>query len=147
MALVNAITGEVLDTYALKLGKQGKRTEHDADDKLTDWLTDGPIPRAALEEVHAMPAQGVTSMFSFGRVYGFLIGLLVAHRIPFTLVTPRRWMKDLSFQGGGIKSRSRIRASREFPNLKVTNDIADAILIGRWLYLEERKLRVAASQP
>lgn len=145
MSLLNAINGEVLDCYAFKLGKQGKRTEHDADDKLADWLTDGPIIRAALEQVGARPGQGVSAMFSFGQVYGFLRGLLVAHRIPFVLVTPQRWMKDLNFKGGGIASRSRVRASMEFPTLKVTNDTADALLIGRWIYLETRRENVNAS--
>ena len=49
----------------------------------------------AMEDVHSMPGQGVSSTFSFGRNVGFLQGLLVAHQIPYTLVTPRKWQKEM----------------------------------------------------
>lgn len=46
---------------------------------------------AVLELVHAMPKQGVRSMFSFGRSTGQVEGVLVALGIPFERVTPQRW--------------------------------------------------------
>jgi len=51
---------------------------------------------AYIEKVHAMPGQGVTSMFSFGQNYGMLRAFLIAAGIPFEEVTPQAWQKALS---------------------------------------------------
>lgn len=48
---------------------------------------------AAIERVHAMPAQGVTSMFTFGRGLGLWEGMLSALDIPFERVAPRDWQR------------------------------------------------------
>lgn len=48
-----------------------------------------------MEDVHAMPGQGVASTFAFGRNTGFLFGLLVAFKIPYTLVSPQKWQKAM----------------------------------------------------
>jgi len=41
-----------------------------------------------------MPGQGVTSMFKFGENFGFIRGLLHANKIPYELVTPKKWKKE-----------------------------------------------------
>lgn len=50
-----------------------------------------------LEEVHAMPGQGVTSMFSFGMSYGAVLGVIGAYQHDFEsylmLVTPQVWKR------------------------------------------------------
>lgn len=51
--------------------------------------------RACLEKVHAMPGQGVTSMFTFGENFGFWKGFLAAHKVPYVLTTPQVWMKEI----------------------------------------------------
>ena len=50
---------------------------------------------ATLELVHAMPRQGVVSMFSFAENYGAWQGLLHGLGIPFQFVTPQRWQKTV----------------------------------------------------
>ena len=50
---------------------------------------------AILELVHAMPGQGVTSMFTFGTNFGQWQGILAANGMSFQLVTPQRWMKEV----------------------------------------------------
>ena len=40
-------------------------------------------------------AQGVKSMFTYGEGYGIIQGLLIAYKIPFTLVTPQFWQKTM----------------------------------------------------
>ena len=50
---------------------------------------------ATMEDVHSMPGQGVSSTFAFGRNVGFLQGILIALQIPYTLVTPRKWQKEM----------------------------------------------------
>ena len=49
-----------------------------------------------LEQVHAMPKQGVSSTFNFGMNFGFIQGVLKAYGIPYELVTPQKWKKEFS---------------------------------------------------
>lgn len=55
---------------------------------------DGVI--ACVEKVGAMPGQGVTSMFSFGKSAGFIEGVLESFQIPYQLVPPQTWKKSFS---------------------------------------------------
>ena len=77
------------------------------------------IDHAFLEKVHAMPGQGVSSMFKFGRVYGAIEALLVANCIPYTLIPPQRWTKSihagLDHLCDDSKEKSRLAASMLFP--------------------------------
>lgn len=91
---------------------------------------------AYIEKVHAMPSQGVTSMFTFGQNYGFLRGCLTALEIPFEAVTPHRWQKEFSLlrrdkneSNTDKKNRHKAKAQQLFPHLKVTHATADALLI------------------
>ena len=47
----------------------------------------------AVEKVHAMPGQGVSSSFSFGQRLGELEGILTALQVPYELVAPKDWQK------------------------------------------------------
>ena len=49
---------------------------------------------AAVEKVGAMPGQGVTSMFSFGQSFGFILGVLTAFGIGYQLVPPTLWKRE-----------------------------------------------------
>ena len=87
---------------------------------------------AVIERVHAMPGQGVTSMFSFGANYGFWRGVLQALRIPFREVTPQQWQKGLvSPKLKGVeRKRALLQVARErYPSANATLATADAILI------------------
>jgi crossover junction endodeoxyribonuclease RuvC len=66
-----------------------------------------------LEQVHAMPKQGVSSTFTFGASYGQIRGVVGALGIPLYLVTPRKWKKH--FQLSADKEESRGRAIQLFP--------------------------------
>ena len=89
--------------------------------------------RATVEKVGAMPGQGVSSMFSFGRSVGIIEGVLAARQIPVTFVTPQSWQK----QSGAAKGKdgSRQRVMELFPSqahlfARVKDDgRADAVLI------------------
>lgn len=89
-----------------------------------------------VEKVSAMPGQGVTSMFSFGRSFGLIEGILAAFEIPTTYVMPSVWTKGI---GRGLgKDASRARACELYPShqkqfARVKDDgRADAVLIGAW---------------
>ena len=89
---------------------------------------------AYLELVGAMPKQGVSSTFKFGRSYGFLAGVLTACRIPFEYVRPVVWQKALGCLSGGKKAVTRAKAQRLFPQLgkRVIHATADALLIAEY---------------
>ena len=91
-----------------------------------------PIAAAFIEKVHAMPRQGVSSTFKFGRNYGMLLMALTASGIPFTEVTPQTWQKSLNCMSKGDKNVTKRRAQQLFPQLKVTHAIADALLIAEY---------------
>ena len=72
---------------------------------------------ACLEHVHAMPGQGVTSMFTFGENFGFIQGVLTAYGIPFELVTPQKWKKEFSITSD--KNTSISVCKRLFPDVSL----------------------------
>jgi len=89
-----------------------------------------------VEKVSAMAGQGVTSVFSFGRSFGMIEGILAALHLPVTYVAPATWVKAVG-RGQG-KDASRARAMEIFPNnqtdfKRVKDDgRADAALIAYW---------------
>lgn len=90
-----------------------------------------------MEKVGAMPDQGVVSMFNFGTGYGVWKGIIAAYELPYTLVTPQAWKKEL-MQGISDKDAARLRAQQLFPkmseSLRFKKDIgkADALLIAEF---------------
>ena len=77
-------------------------------------LTVAGVRGVVLERVGAMPGQGVTSVFSFGRSVGIIEGILAAYEMPVDIVTPQAWQKACGVRGG--KDGSRLRACELFPN-------------------------------
>lgn len=113
----------------------------DTDRDVLDLLIDLSVrPRMAMiERVSAMPKQGIASTFKFGVNYGGLLMALVAIKIPFELVSPVVWQREFSLptlkKSGAysVKKRAhRARAQELFPKIKVTNAIADALLIAEF---------------
>jgi len=82
-----------------------------------------------IEKVHSSPQMGVTSAFTFGRSFGFVVGLLTAHKIPFEFVTPQKWQKAMGCLTRGDKNVSKAAAQRLFPSVKMTHANADAVLL------------------
>lgn len=68
-------------------------------DALKQLDSNGFTPKVIVESVHAMPGQGVTSMFSFGQRFGEIIGMLKTLGLGYELVPPKKWQKEL----GAIK--------------------------------------------
>jgi crossover junction endodeoxyribonuclease RuvC len=74
----------------------------------------GPDPvMAVVERVGAMPGQGVSSMFQFGRSVGIIEGVLGSLSVPMTALTPQVWQKLAGVRGG--KDAARLRAIEIFP--------------------------------
>ena len=90
----------------------------------------------ALEEVHAMPKQGVGSTFNFGKGFGWLLGVLDCIGIPYQLFRPQQWKKNFGVTKD--KSSSIMAARRLFPRVslkrtersfKDDDNIAESLLL------------------
>ena len=95
--------------------------------------------KVIIEQVSAMPGQGVTSMFNFGQSFGILKGMCSAMQLPMYFVRPAKWKKYFSLINTE-KDASRTKAIEIFPyfssNLsrKKDSNKADAILIASFYY-------------
>jgi len=91
------------------------------------------IRMAALEYVSAMPRQGVSSTFKFGKSYGHLEMGLTAAGIPFERVTPTKWQRALGCLSKGDKNVTKRRAQELFPSFNgITHAIADSLLLAEY---------------
>jgi crossover junction endodeoxyribonuclease RuvC len=90
----------------------------------------GPI---VIERVGAMPGQGVSSMFNFGKGFGILLGVAAGLEMPIHEVAPQTWQKALKVPPG--KDGNRQRACELLPayaqsfSRKKDDGRADAALI------------------
>ena len=95
--------------------------------------------RVIIEQVSAMPGQGVTSMFNFGQSYGILKGICSAMQLPMYFVRPAKWKKYFNLLNSE-KDASRTKAIEIFPyfssqlSKKKDSNKADAILIASFYY-------------
>ncbi len=92
-----------------------------------------------IEQVSAMPGQGVTSMFNFGQSFGVLKGICSAMQLPMFFIRPAKWKKYF----GLIKTEkdaSRTKVIEIFPYIsselsrKKDSNKADAVLIASFFY-------------
>ena len=95
--------------------------------------------RIIIEQVSAMPGQGVTSMFNFGQSFGILKGICSAMQLPMYFVRPAKWKKYFGLINSE-KDASRTKAIEIFPyfssqlSKKKDSNKADAILIANFYY-------------
>ena len=97
-----------------------------------------------VEQVNAMPGQGVTSMFNFGQTFGAIKGVCAALELPIFFVRPSKWKKHFELINSS-KDSSRTKVIEMYPSLsgqltkKKDVNKTDAILIARFYY--ETKLK------
>jgi len=95
--------------------------------------------KVVIEQVSAMPGQGVTSMFNFGQSFGILKGICSAMQLPMYFVRPAKWKKYFNLINSE-KDASRTKAIEVFPYFssklqrKKDSNKADAILIASFYY-------------
>mgnify|MGYP000644192058 CR=1 FL=1 len=100
--------------------------------------------KVVIEQVSAMPGQGVTSMFNFGQSFGILKGICSAMQLPMYFVRPAKWKKYFNLINSQ-KDASRTRAIEIFPyfstqlSKKKDSNKADAILIASFYYETHQK--------
>lgn len=126
----------VMDMPTVEVTRNGKSKREVSPALVADMVAGKGVEKAFMERVSAMPGQGVSSMFSFGRSSGVVEGVLAAYEIPTTLVTPQAWMKAMGVRAG--KDGSRERAMQLFPQYSMTfsrkkdDGRSDAALIAKF---------------
>ena len=136
----------IFDMPVMSEGKKNKRQLNSA--QLVRIIKENTLANddinVVVEQVNAMPGQGVTSMFNFGQTFGAIKGVCAALKLPIYFVRPSKWKKYFELINSS-KDSSRTKAIEMYPNL--SKDLAkkkdvnksDAILIARF-YSETRPI-------
>ncbi len=138
----------VLNIFDIPVMSEGKKNKRQLNSALLVNLLKENIVKdeevaVVVEQVNAMPGQGVTSMFNFGQTFGAIKGICAALELPIYFVRPSKWKKHFDLIKSS-KDSSRTKAIEMYP--KLSNQLAkkkdvnksDAILIAR--YFSETRL-------
>ncbi|MGL3827254.1 crossover junction endodeoxyribonuclease [Candidatus Pelagibacter communis] len=140
------IDGRILDVVEMPTMTEGKKNKKQVNGSQiyneikdrTEKIDKNDI-KVVIEQVSAMPGQGVTSMFNFGQSFGILKGICSAMQLPMYFVRPAKWKKYFNLINSE-KDASRTKAIEIFPyfssNLakKKDSNKADAILIASFFF-------------
>ena len=132
---------DVIDMPSMADGKKNKRqiNSQQVFNEVSERIINIPKKEiiVVIEQVSAMPGQGVTSMFNFGQSFGVLKGICSAMQLSMYFVRPAKWKKYY----GLIKTEkdaSRTKVIEIFPYIsnklskKKDSNKADAILIANF---------------
>ena len=141
--LKNGIILDVIDMPIMTDGKKNKKQVNGSQiyNEIKSLINENGKDnlKVVVEQVSAMPGQGVTSMFNFGQSFGILKGICAAMQLPIYFVRPAKWKKYFNLINAE-KDASRTRAIEIFPyyssNLSKKKDSnkADAILIASFFH-------------
>ena len=132
----------VLDVFEMPVMAEGKKNKRQLNSAQLVKLLRNNISKnedvsVVVEQVNAMPGQGVTSMFNFGQTFGAIKGVCAALELPIFFVRPSKWKKHFELINSS-KDSSRTKAIEMYPalsnNLSKKKDVnkSDAILIARF---------------
>ena len=138
--------GKILDVIEMPTMTEGKKNKRQVNgsqiyneiSKRLNKIESHQI-KVIIEQVSAMPGQGVTSMFNFGQSFGIIKGICSAMQLPMYFVRPAKWKKYYNLINSE-KDASRTRAIEIFPSFssqlskKKDSNKADAILIASFYY-------------
>tara|TARA_B100000700_G_scaffold17241_1_gene17057 strand:- start:301 stop:789 length:489 start_codon:yes stop_codon:yes gene_type:complete len=138
---------EVFDIPVMAEGKKNKRQLNSAElsSILRNNMLNNENTIVVVEQVNAMPGQGVTSMFNFGQTFGAIKGICAALGLPIFFVRPSKWKKHFDLINSS-KDASRTKVIEMYPSisnlLSKKKDVnkSDAILIAR--FYNETRLKV-----
>ena len=139
----DGIIKDVIEMPTMIDGKKNKRQVNGAQifNEISERINkiDKKNIKVVIEQVSAMPGQGVTSMFNFGQSFGILKGICSAMQLPMYFVRPARWKKYFGLINSE-KDASRTKVIEMFPyfssqlSKKKDSNKADAILIASFYY-------------
>ena len=136
--------GNVIDVIDMPTMAEGKKNKKQVNGRqifneilnIKNTFTGHKI-NVVVEQVSAMPGQGVTSMFNFGQSFGVIKGICSAMELPIFYVRPAKWKKYFNLINAE-KDASRTKVIEMFPEIsqklsrKKDNNKADAILIAKY---------------
>ena len=135
---------KVLNLFDMPVMAEGKKNKkHLNSAQLVNIIRENSIGEeeivVVVEQVNAMPGQGVTSMFNFGQTFGAIKGVCAALNLPIFFVRPSKWKKYFELINSS-KDSSRTKVIEMYPSLssqlakKKDVNKSDAILIARYYY-------------
>ena len=133
---------KIFDIYDMPIMSEGKKNKNQLNSaQLVNIIRKNLIPDGdtflIVEQVSAMPGQGVTSMFNFGQTFGSIKGICAALNLPIFFVRPAKWKKHFDLINSS-KDASRTKVIEMYPSIssrlsrKKDVNKADAILIARY---------------
>tara|TARA_B100001248_G_C27330206_1_gene431019 strand:+ start:634 stop:1128 length:495 start_codon:yes stop_codon:yes gene_type:complete len=136
--------GKIIDVIDMPTMADGKKNKKQVNGRqifneisnLKSKYINEPVS-VVVEQVSAMPGQGVTSMFNFGQSFGMIKGICSAMELPIYYVRPAKWKKYFNLINSE-KDASRTKVIEMFPKIshklsrKKDNNKADAILIAQF---------------
>ncbi len=142
---------KVYDMFDMPIMSEGKKNKNQLNSaQLVNIMKRHILPNGdtfvIVEQVSAMPGQGVTSMFNFGQTFGAIKGICASLSLPIFYVRPAKWKKHFELINAS-KDASRTKVIEMYPSiserLRKKKDVnkADAILIAR--YFKECKAQFA----
>ncbi len=155
----NGVIKDIIDMPTMADGKKNKKQINGSQIYNEIFLRTKSFQKkdisVVIEQVSAMPGQGVTSMFNFGQSYGVIKGICSAMQLSMYFVRPARWKKYFNLLKTE-KEASRSKAIEIFPYIssslsrKKDSNKADAILIASyfnntysvkdWGYIRKRQI-------
>ena len=139
--LEDGIIKDVIEMPTMTEGKKNKRQVNGPQifNEISQRINriDKKNIKVVIEQVSAMPGQGVTSMFNFGQSFGAIKGICAALQLPIYFVRPSKWKKHFDLINSS-KDASRTKVIEMYPSissrLSKKKDVnkADAILIARY---------------
>ncbi len=132
---------KIIEMPVMAEGKKNKKQLNSAQlvNIIKENINDNEEIAVVVEQVNAMPGQGVTSMFNFGQTFGAIKGVCAALSLPIFFVRPSKWKKYFELINSS-KDSSRTKAIEMYPSLssqlsrKKDVNKSDAILIARFYY-------------
>ena len=135
---------KVLNLFDMPVMAEGKKNKKQLNSaQLVNIIKENIINEeeiaVVVEQVNAMPGQGVTSMFNFGQTFGAIKGICAALNLPIFFVRPSKWKKYFELINSS-KDSSRTKVIEMYPSLssqlakKKDVNKSDAILIARYYY-------------
>ena len=109
---------KILDMPVMSEGKKNKRQLNSAFlvSLIKENISNNEDVAVVVEQVNAMPGQGVTSMFNFGQTFGAIKGICAALELPIFFVRPSKWKKHFELINSS-KDSSRTKAIEMYPKL------------------------------
>ena len=135
-------SNKVINIFDIPVMSEGKKNKRQLNSALLvkmikDNINSNEEVSVVVEQVNAMPGQGVTSMFNFGQTFGAIKGICAALELPIFFVRPSKWKKHFELINSS-KDSSRTKVIEMYPKLshqlskKKDVNKSDAILIARF---------------